>query len=144
MVERIMNFIWPNIKHFFLSLKIQLPVKLKRYCERQMLVILLFILFGDSFKWGNLFGITKYNWIQGHFSDIGLTAQFTTVIYYLLGHKLRGKYISIFLPVFAFTFFELNQYPDIDLVDILCYTLGSFIAFISIILYNYKVKKVSQ
>jgi len=64
-----------------------LPKKLKRYSEWQMLIILIFILFGDLFKWGHLFRLTQYNWIQGHFSDIGLTAQFTTAIFYLRGHK---------------------------------------------------------
>ncbi|HUS86331.1 MAG TPA: hypothetical protein VMW76_03740 [Bacteroidales bacterium] len=108
-----------------------------------MLVILIFILFGDSFKWGDLFGITKYNWIQGHFSDIGLTAQFTTVIYYLSGHKPWGKYISTLLPILAFTFFELIQYPKTDPIDIFCYFLGSFSALLSILLYKYRLNKVS-
>jgi len=138
-----MNFKWPNLKHFFLSLKIQLPVKLRKYCERQMLIILLFILFGDLFKWGDLFGITKYNWIQGHFSDIGLTAQFTTVIYYLVGYKRGGKYISFLLPLLAFTIYELIQYPNTDPMDILCYSIGSFVALLSILLYKYRLKQVS-
>ena len=135
-----MNFNWTNIKHFFLSLKIQIPAKLKRYCEKQMLVILLFILFGDFFKWGNLLGITKYNWIQGHFSDIGLTAQFTTVIYYLVGYKRGGNYISFFLPVLAFTIYELIQFPNTDPIDISCYTFGSFIALLSILMYKFRLK----
>ena len=139
-----MAFNWTNIKQFFLSIKIQIPTKLKRYCEWQMLVILIFILFGDSFKWGDLFGITKYNWIQGHFSDIGLTAQFTTVIYYVSGHKPWGKYISTFLPIVAFAFFELIQYPNTDLIDIFCYVIGSFIALLSILLYKYRLEKVSR
>ena len=41
-----------------------LPDSLKRYCHWQMLIILLFILFGDSFKWSELLGITGHNWIQ--------------------------------------------------------------------------------
>lgn len=120
-----------------------MPVKLKRYCERQMLVILLFILFGDLFKWGNLFGITQYNWAQGHFSDIGLTAQFTTVIYYVAGHKQEGKYFSFFLPPLVFTGYELIQYPRTDLMDIVCYTFGSLIALLSILLYKNRMKQVS-
>ena len=138
-----MAFNWTYIKQFFLSIKIHLPAKLKRYCEKQMFVILIFILFGDSFKWGDLFGITKYNWIQGHFSDIGLTAQFTTVIYYMLGHKPSGKYISTFLPIIAFTLFELIQYPNTDPIDIFCYFLGTFLALLSILLYKYRLTKVS-
>lgn len=138
-----MVFKWIKVKKYFLAIKIQLPAEQRRYCEKQMLVILIFLLFGDSFKWGNLFGITEYNWIQGHFSDIGLSAQFTTAIYYLSGHKSWGKYISTFVPIVALTSFELLQYPKTDPVDIFCYFLGSFAAISSILLYKYGFNNLS-
>jgi len=116
-----------------------LPDKLKHYCEWQMLITLLLILFGDSFKWGGLFRITEYNWIQGHFSDIGLTAQFTTALYYLLGHRRQSIPFVLLLPPIAFTFYELIQYPRTDCVDIVCYFVGSSIALFSVSLYRYKL-----
>lgn len=113
-----------------------LPDRLKRYCERQMLIILLFILFGDSFKFGRMLGITEYNWIQGHFADIGLTAQFTTAMYYLFGHKRKSLPFVLLLPPIAFTFYECMQYPRMDYVDIACYFGGSAIALCSVTLFR--------
>ncbi|MBN1846215.1 MAG: hypothetical protein JW810_11065 [Sedimentisphaerales bacterium] len=97
-----------------------------------MLIILLFIFFGDAFKWGDLFNITQYNWIQGHFSDIGLTAQCTTALYYLFGHRSRSIPFAFALPPLAFTCYEIMQYPHTDYVDIACYVAGSAMALGSI------------
>lgn len=101
-----------------------------------MLVILLIILFGDFFKFGNLFGLTRYNWIQGHFSDLGLTAQVSTAIYYLWGHRRFGWLVSTLVPPVLFTLYELWQVPNHDLVDIVCYFLGSIVAVILIVLHK--------
>ena len=120
--------------------KTSLPNELKRFIEIQALLILIFILFGDSFKYGNMFGITQYNWIQGHFADIGLTAQFTTFFYYLYGHKRFGPYMSISLPPLLFTLYEFMQYPNTDPIDIVCYFFGSIAALISISLFKNKMK----
>ena len=122
----------------------QLPDRLKRYCERQMLIILLFILFGDLFKWGGLFRITEYNWIQGHFADIGLPAQFTTAMYYLLGHKRRSIPLVLLLPPAAFTFYELMQFPRSDYIDVACYFAGSAIALCSLSLYRMSLNRAIQ
>ena len=120
--------------------KTYLPNKLKRFIEIQALLILIFILFGDSFKFGNLFGITQYNWIQGHFADIGLTAQFTTFFYYLYGHKRFGPHLSISLPPSLFALYECMQYPNTDPIDIVCYFVGSIAALTSITIFKYKMK----
>ena len=114
-----------------------LPDRLKRFMELQMLLILIFIFFGDSFKFGNMFGLTRYNWIQGHFSDLGLTAQFTTAIYYLWGHKSIGPYIALIIPPILFTLYELWQYPKTDPVDIVCYCIGSLFALATIKIYKF-------
>jgi hypothetical protein len=123
------------------ALESPLPGKLKHYCEWQMMIILLFILFGDSFKWGGLVGITEYNWIQGHFADIGLTAQFTTAMYYLFGHKKKSIPFVLLLPPAAFTFYELMQFPRTDSADIACYFAGSAIALCSVSLYGYMLSR---
>lgn len=121
-----------------------LPDRLKHHCERQMLIVLLFILFGDSFKWGNLFGITEYNWIQGHFADIGLTAQFTTAAYYLFGHKRTSVPLVLLLPPLAFTSYELMQFPHTDYVDVACYFGGSAVALCSIIIYQLSLNRAER
>jgi len=105
-----------------------------------MLVILIFILFGDSFKYGQILGLNRYNWIQGHFSDIGLTAQFTTALYYIYGHKQSIIFPIVILPPFSFTLYELTQYPNSDPIDIACYFLGSMIAIFSLIIYKHITK----
>ncbi|MBN2028900.1 hypothetical protein JW824_01535 [bacterium] len=132
---------WPKKETIQSLLNSHLPKKLKRYSEWQMLIILIFILFGDLFKWGHLFRVTQYNWIQGHFSDIGLTAQFTTAIFYLRGHKEKGSYYAFFFPPFFFTLYEMTQYPNSDPVDILCYFLGSGIALMSLKVYQNKLNR---
>ena len=118
-----------------------LPDRLKRYCHWQMLIILLFILFGDSFKWGELLGITGHNWIQGHFADIGLTAQFTTAGYYMFGHKLASIPLVLLAPPAAFTCYEFMQFPRTDYADIACYFAGSAIALCSVSLYRRKLQR---
>ena len=87
-----------------------------------------------------MFGITQYNWIQGHFADIGLTAQFTTFIYYLYGHKRFGLHVSISLPPLLFTLYECMQYPNSDPIDIVCYFFGSIAALMSITFFKYRTK----
>jgi hypothetical protein len=124
--------------------KTYLPNKLKRFIEIQALVILIFILFGDSFKFGHLFGITGYTWIQGHFSDLGLTAQFTTFFYYLYSHRPFGVYLAVSLPPILFTLYELWQYPNTDPIDIACYIIGSLAAFTSITIYKYRIKLTTK
>ena len=131
-----MSSYWQKIKRISISVHSNLPTKQKRYGERQMLIILIFIFFGDAFKWGGLFGISEYNWIQGHFSDIGLTAQFTTAIYYLKGHIKKSLYFALFIPPLLFSLYEVFQYPHIDPVDIICYFSGSGIALLSLIGYK--------
>jgi len=126
------------------ALDSHLPDKLKRYCEWQMLIILLFIFFGDSFKWGGIIGITEYNWIQGHFADIGLTAQCTTAMYYLLGYKYKSIPFVLLLPPVAFTFYEFMQFPSTDYVDIACYFVGSAIALCSVSLYRYWLGRAEE
>jgi hypothetical protein len=123
------------------ALDSHLPDKLKHYCEWQMLIILLFILFGDSFKWGGLIGITDYNWIQGHFADIGLTAQCTTAMYYLFGHKHKNIPFVLLLPPVAFTFYEFMQFPHTDYVDITCYFGGSAIALCTVSIYRCRLNR---
>jgi hypothetical protein len=118
-----------------------LPDRLKRFMELQMLLILIIILFGDSFKFGNMFGLTSYNWIQGHFSDLGLTAQFTTAFYYLYGHKSIGPYFAVIIPPILFTLYELWQYPNTDPADIVCYCIGSLAALTSIRIYKIRLKR---
>ena len=114
-----------------------LPSTLKHYCEWQMLILILFIFFGDSFKFGRLLGVTEYNWIQGHFADIGLTAQCTTALYYLFGHKRKSLPFVLLLPPIAFTFYEFMQYPHMDTVDIACYFGGSTVALCSVTLFRF-------
>jgi hypothetical protein len=114
-----------------------LPDRLKHYCEWQMFIIILFIFFGDSFKFSRLLGITEYNWIQGHFADIGLTAQFTTAMYYLFGHKRKSLPFVLLLPPIAFTFYECMQYPRTDYVDIACYVGGSAMALCSVTIFRF-------
>lgn len=118
-----------------------LPKRLKHYCEWQMLIILLFIFFGDSFKFGRLLGITEYNWIQGHFADIGLTAQCTTALYYLFGHTRKSLPFVLLLPPIAFTFYEGMQYPRTDYVDIICYFGGSAMALCSVTLFRFIIAR---
>lgn len=125
-----------TIRKLLSSVSSQLPVRSRRFAERQMFVILVFILFGDSFKYGNLLGLTRYNWIQGHFADIGLPAQFTTVLYYILGHTRLGPIVAFLVPPLAFTLFELTQYPNSDPVDILCYFSGSVAAILSLFIHR--------
>lgn len=121
-----------------------LPDRLKHYCEWQMLIVLLFILFGDSFKWGGLFGISEYNWIQGHFADIGLTAQFTTAMYYLFGHNRKSIPFVLLLPPVAFTFYEFVQFPRTDYADIACYFGGSATALCSVSLYRCRLDRTER
>lgn len=109
--------------------------KAKRFCEKQMLVILILILFGDSFKYGHLLGLTRYNWIQGHFADIGLPAQCTTALYHLFGHVRLGRFAAALLPPAAFILYEFWQIPDADPADVVCYMAGSVAASISISLF---------
>ena len=122
------------------ALESPLPAGLRHYCEWQMLVILLFILFGDSFKFGRLLGITEYNWIQGHFADIGLTAQCSTAMYYLFGNKRKSIPPILLFPPAVFSLYELSQFPYHDYTDIICYFAGSAIALSSVSLYKHRLK----
>lgn len=107
----------------------------RRFCEKQMLVILIFILLGDSFKYGHLLGLSRYNWIQGHFADIGLPAQCTTALYHLFGHTRLGRFVAAVLPPVAFILYEFWQIPNADPADVVCYAAGSAAASISISLF---------
>jgi len=126
------------------ALESPLPDRLRHYCEWQMLIILLFILFGDSFKFGRLLGITEYNWIQGHFSDIGLTAQCSTAMYYLFGNKRKSILPVLLLAPAAFTLYELSQFPNHDYIDIICYFAGSAIALSSVSLYKRRLRSTER
>jgi len=118
----------------------RLPERLKRFCEKQMLVILILILFGDFFKYGQIFGVNAYNWIAGHFADIGLTAQCTTALYYVFGHKRWGVSSAILIPPALFCMYELAQYPSSDPADIACYFSGSIVAMLSIQAYRARIR----
>ncbi len=115
--------------------------KAKRICEKQMLIILIFILLGDSFKYSHLLGLSRYNWIQGHFADIGLPAQCMTALYHLFGHMRLGRFVAVLLPPVAFILYEFWQIPNADPADVVCYMAGSAAASISIGLFLVRDKR---
>ena len=70
-----------RIKAFISNAK-RPPEKVRRFLEKQMFVILIFIVFGDSLKLGQILGL-HYTWMAGHFADMGLPAQCTTALFYI-------------------------------------------------------------
>jgi hypothetical protein len=130
-----------SVRNILSSSPTKLPPRLKRFAEKQMLVILIFILFGDTFKFLPIRTVDPFSWIAGHFADIGLTAQLSTMLYYLVEHKKRGFLVAALLPPVLFSLYEFMQYPDSDPVDIACYFFGSFIALISISAYKCMINR---
>ncbi|MFQ5605999.1 MAG: hypothetical protein ACE5HS_22230 [bacterium] len=133
---RLLKESFDHCKKRMASLTLTRSPGLRRFREKQMLVILIFILFGDSFKFGQILGLNKYNWMQGHFADTGLPAQFTTTIYYLTGHTRTGRIVAIAVPPLLFTIYEFTQAQWADTVDIACYFIGSLAAMVSICIYK--------
>jgi hypothetical protein len=106
----------------------------RRFLEKQMFVILIFIVFGDSLKLGQVLGL-HYTWMAGHFADMGLPAQCTTALYYIFGRVRLGRFIAALLPPVLFILYEYSQLPNADPADVASYCVGSAVASLSIFLF---------
>ncbi|MFA6461411.1 MAG: hypothetical protein WCV90_04025 [Candidatus Woesearchaeota archaeon] len=106
------------------------------YDLMQYLVYTGTLLYGEHLQSLARAGVRNYDWMQGHLSDFGLSAQFVSLGQIAFGDSKLGKTLSAVAVPTALTIHEffpllVPREGCFDLQDIACYYAGAGLAYLT-------------